>query len=73
MSQLQETAQKEGIEFNEEQYQKSLPLIKTQLKALIARDIWDMNEYYQVMNSTNESITRAIEILHNGEYEKILK
>ncbi len=35
------------MKFNEEQYQKSLPLIKTQLKALIARDLWDMNEYFQ--------------------------
>ena len=33
------TAEKEKIEFNEEQYKKSLPLIKTQLKALIARDL----------------------------------
>ena len=35
---LREAADKEKIEFNEEQYNKALPLIKAQLKALIARD-----------------------------------
>ena len=73
MSQLRAMAEKEGITYDEEQYKKSEPLIKTQLKALIARDIWDMNEYYQVMNSTNESVLRALEILNSGEYEKIMK
>lgn len=73
MEQLKAMGDKEGITFNEEQYNKSLPLIKTQLKALIARDLWDMNEYYQVMNTTNESVVRALEILKSGEYDKIMK
>ena len=70
---LREMGEKEGVKFNEEQYQKSLPLIKTQLKALIARDLWDMNEYFQVMNTTNESIQKALEILNSDEYQKKLK
>ncbi len=52
-------ADKEKIKFDEKQYNQSLPLIKTQLKALIARDLWDMNEYLQVMNSTNQSVQRT--------------
>lgn len=70
---LKESADKEKIEFNEEQYNKALPLIKIQLKALIARDLWDMNEYFQVMNSTDKSVERALEILNNKEYEKKIK
>ena len=70
---LREMGEKEGVKFNEEQYQKSLPLIKTQLKALIARDLWDMNEYFRVMNTTNESVQKALEILRSGEYQKKLK
>ena len=65
--------EKEGVKLNEEQYQKALPLIKTQLKALIARDLWDMNEYFRVMNTTNESVQKALEILRSGEYQKKLK
>ena len=70
---LREMGEKEGVKFNEEQYQKALPLIKTQLKALIARDLWDMNEYFRVMNTTNESVQKALEIFRSGEYQKKLK
>ena len=70
---LREMGEKEGVKFNEEQYQKPLPLIKTQLKALIARDLWDMNEYFRVMNTTNESVQKALEILNSEEYQKKLR
>ena len=70
---LREMGEKEGVKFNEEQYQKALPLIKTQLKALIARDLWDMTEYFRVMNTTNESVQKALEILNSDEYVKKLK
>lgn len=72
LNSMRALADKEKIEFNEKQYNKALPLIKTQLKALIARDLWDMNEYFQVMNAANESVKRALEILNNKEYEKML-
>ena len=55
-------------------YEKSKPLIKLQLKALIARDLWEMNEYYQIMDADNETLSKAIEILQTpGAYDKILK
>ena len=49
--------------YNEEQYRVSLPLIKTQLKALIARDLWDMNEYFQVINTLSDPMKKALELL----------
>ena len=68
LADMRATADKENIKFDEEQYQKSLPLIKTQLKALIARDLWDMNEYFQVMNTTNDSVKQALKVLNEGAY-----
>lgn len=65
-------AEKEKIKFDEEQYRKSLPLIKTQLKALIARDLWDMNEYFQVMNTTNRSVQQALKVLKEGAYGQVI-
>ncbi|NDW13273.1 S41 family peptidase [Bacteroides sp. 214] len=62
-----------GIEFNEEEYNRSLPLIKIQLKALVARNLWDMNEYFQIWNERNESVQQALRLFSNGEYEKLLK
>lgn len=72
MENIRSAAEKEKVEHNEEQYNKSLPLIKTQLKALIARDLWDMNEYFGIMNSTDQSVQKALTILRDKSYDKIL-
>ena len=32
-------------------------------KALIARDLWEMSEYFQVVNEMNHSVQKAIELL----------
>ncbi|MCC8186583.1 MAG: S41 family peptidase [Bacteroides sp.] len=73
LARMRELAGEEGIAFDEEQYQTSLPLIRTQLKALIARDLWDINEYFRVINTTNQSVIRALEIIRSPEYEELLK
>ena len=68
MADIRLAADKEKIKFDEEQYNRALPLVRTQLKALIARDLWDMSEYYQVMNATNESVQQALKVLREGKY-----
>ena len=52
-----------GAKFDKQEYQISLPLIKAQMKALSARDLWEMNEYFQVINTLNDSMQKAIELL----------
>jgi carboxyl-terminal processing protease len=67
-----ETIERENVEKTE--FEKSKPLIKLQLKALIASSLWETNEYYQIMDADNESLLKAIEILQTpGAFEKILK
>lgn len=51
------------VEFNEEEYKKGLPEIKLQLKALLARDLWDTSEYFQIMNTINPVVKKAIEMM----------
>ena len=63
MQQLIAEGEKAGVKYDEEQYRKSESLIKLQLKALIARDLWDMNEYYHTINVVNESVNKALELL----------
>jgi carboxyl-terminal processing protease len=63
MKQLVSEGQKMGIEYHEEQFRQSESLIKLQMKALIARDLWSNNEYYQTINAANESVTKAVELL----------
>ena len=72
LADLRALGEKEKVKFDQEQYDRALPLITTQLKALIARDLWDMSEYFQVMNETNESVQQAIQVLKEGMYEKVI-
>ncbi len=74
LNQLVNAADTVKIKIDSIQYAISKPLIKLQLKALVARDLWDMNEYYQIMDAENESLLKAIQILQTpGAYEMILK
>lgn len=72
LADLKAMAEAEKITCTEEEWQRTLPQLTVQLKALTARDLWDMNEYYQVMNSTNSSVQQAIKVLTEGVYEKVL-
>lgn len=54
-----------GVEFNEEEYKTSVPLMSIQFKALIARDIFEIGEYYHVMNQQDDVFLKAVEVLSN--------
>lgn len=73
MQELLTMASEEKIEFDETQYNRSKPLIMLQIKALIARDLYDMAEYFQVINDDNPSYQQALEIINSREtYNKTL-
>ena len=63
LEELKTLGEQLGAKYDEKQYQTALPLIKAQMKALIARDLWDMSEYFQVMNRMNNSVLKAVELL----------
>jgi carboxyl-terminal processing protease len=48
---------------DEAELEKTLPYLKMQLKALIARDIWDMSEYFSVVNEQSEMVKKALEVI----------
>lgn len=45
----------------------TLPQLKMQFKALVARDIWDMNQYFQIINQGSHIVQRAIAVLDGKE------
>lgn len=63
LQQLVEQGNKAGVKFDETLYTEALPMLKLQMKALIARDLWEQGEYYRVMNEANESVMKAVELL----------
>ena len=66
-------AEKMGVKFDEELYAASLPLIKVQLKALIARDLWEMNHFYEIFNTTDDTVMKGLEIIQSKDFELPLK
>lgn len=45
--------------------EKTLPKLSMQLKALVARDLWDMSEYFAIINEESEIVRKAAEIIGN--------
>jgi carboxyl-terminal processing protease len=55
------------------QLEQSKPLIRIQIKALIAHDIWDTKEYFQIINEDNTALKKAIDIIENTQkYNRLL-
>ncbi len=51
----------------------SLELLKNQLKALIARNLWGVNEYFQTINPNSKEFKKALDILSSKKsYSSLL-
>jgi carboxyl-terminal processing protease len=71
---LKAAATEAKVEWNDEQFAHSEKFILLQIKALIARNVWETQEYYRVMASEDTGVKKALEILGNDkEYKRILK
>ena len=58
---IRKTAEKDKIKPKDEaEWKKSLPQLRLQLKALVARDLWDMSQYFQVVNEANPIVQKAL-------------
>lgn len=71
---IRKQAEKEKITWNEEEYKRSEKYIKLQVKALIARNVWEMQQYYEVTLKEDPTIKKAIEVISNDKmYRRLLK
>ena len=71
---LKKAAEEAKVEWNEEQFVRSEKFLLLQMKALIARNVWETGMYYQVMADTDPGIQKAMEVLGNEkQYKNILK
>lgn len=61
---LFEKAEKEKVRpKDDDERAETVPQVKRMLKALIARDLWDMSEYFQVIYKDNDMVKKAVEVL----------
>jgi len=66
MQKFIEFGEAEGAEFDEEDYEASKEVLTNQVKAWIARNLWDINESYQVYAEIDITLQEAVKILEDG-------
>lgn len=59
-------AEKEGVKFDEKGWEASEVLIHTQIKALIARNLWDIGAFYKIMSVIDDEFLRAVDLLEDN-------
>jgi carboxyl-terminal processing protease len=64
--------EKAKVQKNQESLEFTSKLMKKEIKALIARDIYDKGDFYKVYNQDDKVILKAVEILKNGAYYSYL-
>ena len=73
LKKLTKTAETEKIKSDSAQLVKAKPLLLTQIKALMARDLFDMAAYFKVANRDNETFKKGVSILQDERrYTKLL-
>ena len=66
IDQMLAEAAKDGVKPKDDaELQKSLPSLRLQMKALVARDLWNMDEYFSIMNEQNDIVMKAIQLLQH--------
>jgi carboxyl-terminal processing protease len=48
---------------DDDELQRTLSYLKLQLKALVARDLWGMDEYFAIMNENSPIVQEAVRLL----------
>ena len=72
---LLEHGEENDIETTDEEFENSKKNFKLIIKGLIARDLWDMSEYFQIVNVRDKGFNKAVEIMQNWDnyQEHVLK
>ncbi len=65
---LLQHADKSKVEYNDSTLAAARPMLDIQLKALIARDLWDMSQYYQISNINNAIYEQAARTIKEKDY-----
>ena len=48
---------------DDEELQRTIPYLNLQMKALIARDLWGMDEYFAIFNESNDAVLRGLQLI----------
>ena len=75
MNEMVTLGQSDSIPLNQEQYERSLPMMRTIVKAIIGRDLFDTATYFKVVNPVLNPVYREGLLLINDDdrYNRLLR
>ena len=73
LNKLKTIADEVDVEWNEEEFLQSQNLMFVQLKALIARDLYDSSAFYRIINDENDIYLEGLKIISDdNRYKELL-
>lgn len=74
LADFESVAENEGVKWDSAAFERSKTLILYQIKGLIARNMWDLGAYYEVVAGFDETLQRAMAIMNSDEeYNSFLR
>jgi carboxyl-terminal processing protease len=71
MTEMIDMLTKKEVAFNEAQYKTSEHAMRLRTKALIARNLYDNEAFYVIINDLNPALKKAVQVLQDGTFEKM--
>jgi len=71
LSSFLEAVAAKNVVFDEKGWATSKKVIEVRMRALVARALYENDAFYMVINEINPAFKKGLEILGNGEYEKV--
>ena len=72
-SMLKTEAQKSKVEYKEEDFTATKSTVGKVVKALIGRDLWEINAYYELYNENNPIYVKGVEVISSEQAVNIMK
>ncbi|MFA6751978.1 MAG: S41 family peptidase, partial [Fermentimonas sp.] len=74
LNKIKNIADEVDVEWNEEEFLQSQNLMFVQLKALIARDLYDSSAFYRIINDENDIYLEGLKIISDdNRYKELLQ
>lgn len=70
IEELSSFSNKKNVDWTDSSYQESKKLVDIQLKALLARNLFDTSAYFEIINELNDSYLEAINVIQSDKFEK---
>lgn len=67
VTKMKKMAEDEKIKWDKEEFERSQKLLFTQLKALVARDIYDSSAYFKIINDENEIFQEGLRVINTPD------